>query len=430
MAITFEQFFQSIVSQESGGNYSAVGPMVRGNRAYGKYQVMDFNIPSWTKQYLGRSLTVQQYLADHDAQDKVAKGRLKSYWDKYGARGAASAWYSGNPDLHMSTRKESGGPSIKQYVDEVINRAGGLPAGGGSAASAPSGGGATVTSFSGNELAEQYGYVEDLFNSNPELKALFAKATAGQWTPQKFQAEVRDTKWWKSNPESARKFLTLQAGDPATAKQQLEQMIVKLTQASSSLGGPTDYKSMRAMALKAIMGGWNDGQIRWQLAKSINLKGSARPGEFGENYDKLAGYAYEMGVNMSDTWLDSAAQKIVGGVSSYQEMEDAIRRNAKGQYSAWAKQIDGGQTVADLASPYFQSMASILELPQGSINLYNPLIKKALQAKSNNGESMIKPMWQFENELRGDPRWRKTKNAQNSVTQVTRQVLSDFGFSY
>lgn len=444
MAINFEQFFQSITQQESGGNYSALGIWLNMNygrdRAYGRYQVMGANIPSWTKQYLGRSLTPQQYLNDRDAQDRVARGRLREYVNKYGYRGAAAAWYSGDPSLHMSTSSQAGGPSIKQYVDEVMARAETLPSGGGSTAtttttrttrsSSDTGGGEKPVTRSKEELAEDYGYVLDLFDSVPELKKLFDRATDGQWTPQKFQAEVRDTEWWKSRPDSARKFLILQSGDPATAKQQLDQMIVKISQVSGAVGGPMDQKTLRKLAFEAIMNNWTDGQMRYELAKRVDMGGGRRPGEAGEAYDKLASYAYEMGVKMSDAWYQSVSRTIAAGTGSLQQYEDAIRQQAKAQYSNWSKQIDSGQTVADLASPYFQSMATILELPPGSVNLFDPTIKKALQSKDSQGKSTIKPMWQFENELRNDPRWRKTKNAQDSAMQVTRQVLTDFGFAY
>jgi hypothetical protein len=43
---------------------------------------------------------------------------------------------------------------------------------------------------------------------------------------------------------------------------------------------------------------------------------------------------------------------------------------------------------------------------------------------------MAKPLWQFENELRSDPRWKKTQNAQDSLMQVGHQVLADFGLKY
>jgi hypothetical protein len=75
-----------------------------------------------------------------------------------------------------------------------------------------------------------------------------------------------------------------------------------------------------------------------------------------------------------------------------------------------------------------QSMSQILELPAGSINLFDPTIKSALQAKDKaTGANAVKPIWQFENDLRSDSRWKSTQNAQNSMMQVAHQVLSDFG---
>ena len=98
---TFEQFFSAISEQESNGNYSAKGVWVNGDRAYGKYQVMGANIPSWTRTYYGKSLTPQQFLNNPKAQEAVARGVLKSYFNKWGARGAAAAWYAG-PGNHLS----------------------------------------------------------------------------------------------------------------------------------------------------------------------------------------------------------------------------------------------------------------------------------------------------------------------------------------
>lgn len=401
------------------------------------YQVMGANVPSWTAKHYGRRLTPEQFRNSPAAQEAVARGVLKGYWNKYGARGAASAWYSGNPNLHMSTRSQSGGPSIKTYVDQVLAKAGRYPAGGGGGS-----GGTTTSSGTGyagsapkpmarDELAEQYGFVEALFNSDRELKKLFDKAVKGGWSASKFQAELRDTKWWKRQPKSAREFLVLKYGDPATANQKLSQAQIKIASMAKQLGAPAGGAQMKAMALKAVMNGWTDEQLRYQIGKTINLKGDARPGEAGEAQDKLSSYAYDMGIALSDSWLDSAAKTIVSGMGTSQDYEDKIRQMAKATFSNWAKQIDAGQTVADLAAPYLQTMGQILELPGGSVNLFDKTIKGALQYKDpQTGLNAVKPLWQFENDLRGDQRWKQTKNAQDSIMQVAHQVLSDFGVKY
>lgn len=129
-----DAFIWAISQQESGGNYKAVGPNVHGDHAYGKYQVMGANIPSWTKAALGHSLTIQQWLNDPQAQEKTVAHKLGGYYAKYGAAGAAAMWYSGQPDPN----KTYGTPPVRTYVRSVLalmarapaNAGKGLPKGG------------------------------------------------------------------------------------------------------------------------------------------------------------------------------------------------------------------------------------------------------------------------------------------------------------
>lgn len=127
MAVTWEQFLSAIAGQESGGNYSAVNGRTG---ALGKYQILPSNIGPWSQQYLGYRLTPQQFLNSPRTQEQLAQAVLKSYFTKYGARGAASAWYSGSPNRHNNyTRFRSNEPSIGEYVDQVLARAGRSPGG-------------------------------------------------------------------------------------------------------------------------------------------------------------------------------------------------------------------------------------------------------------------------------------------------------------
>ena len=107
----------SIESAGSGG-YSAVGPMTKkGNRAYGRYQVMDFNIGPWTEKHLGRRLTPQEFLADQAAQDAVFNGEFGSYVKKHGnPEDAASIWFTGRPAAQGANSKDILGTSGAGYV--------------------------------------------------------------------------------------------------------------------------------------------------------------------------------------------------------------------------------------------------------------------------------------------------------------------------
>ena len=293
-----------------------------------------------------------------------------------------------------------------------------------------------VAPMTRGETAESYGFVESLMNSDPDLKKLFDQAVKEGWTSQKFQAGLRDTNWFKTRSSTERAFLTEQYGDPATANQKRDAAWIHVRQLANKLGiveGPELGHIFDDWAYKVVAQGWSDDQLRNEIAKYISFgaTGQQWEGEAGQIMQKLHSNAYDMGVEMDRSWYEQAVRMTVSGQTTEQDYQNEIRKQARSLYSNWSKQIDAGQSVKDLASPYMQSMAQILELPPGSINLFDPTIKQALQYKDpQSGQSSVKQLWQFENDLRNDDRWKKTKNAQDSMMQVAHQVLSDFGVKH
>lgn len=93
----------SDVESRGRGGYKAMGPVVKsgmykGQRAYGKYQVMEGNIGPWTEKYHGERLTAEQFLNNPEAQETVAQNLILSNWEKYGnIEDAISVWFTGKP---------------------------------------------------------------------------------------------------------------------------------------------------------------------------------------------------------------------------------------------------------------------------------------------------------------------------------------------
>ena len=119
----FDNLVAAIGGQESGGNYNAKNGRTG---ASGKYQIMPDNWPSWSQEAglpAGAEMTPEN-------QEIVARFKLKQYYDKYGARGAAIAWYGGEGALKYSAgamnRKQGSGDeaSINVYADSVLARMG------------------------------------------------------------------------------------------------------------------------------------------------------------------------------------------------------------------------------------------------------------------------------------------------------------------
>jgi hypothetical protein len=124
---------RAIIGQESGANFRAVN---RHSGALGYGQVMPANIPSWTKEALGYSITASEFLNSPDLQLQVIDFKLNQYWqaallasngdEAIAVRRVASHWYSGKPYRYNSTRASyySGHryPSVAEYTLAILQR--------------------------------------------------------------------------------------------------------------------------------------------------------------------------------------------------------------------------------------------------------------------------------------------------------------------
>lgn len=110
---------RALAQQESGGRYGAVNSS---SGALGKYQVMPSNVAGWSRQALGHSISTSQFLHSPALQDKIVSTIFGNYFRKYGAKGALSAWYSGDPNRWRDKSGVSNGPSVYNYVQEVLDR--------------------------------------------------------------------------------------------------------------------------------------------------------------------------------------------------------------------------------------------------------------------------------------------------------------------
>jgi hypothetical protein len=106
----------AITKQESGGNYLALGPPTKYGRAYGRYQVLDRNIPKWTKEALGYPLTPEEFLSDPKAQDLTAGYVMTTELHrlKYSIRDMIAVWFTGDP--YNGNNECDPNMCVKQYV--------------------------------------------------------------------------------------------------------------------------------------------------------------------------------------------------------------------------------------------------------------------------------------------------------------------------
>ncbi len=119
-----DRLMRAIRGKESTNNYQAIN---RDSGALGGYQIMPFNLfggSEWDRKALGRDVSRSEFLGNPAIQDAIAKWQLGNYLKKYGAAGAAVAWYGGEgsvANMHSKTPQAGGYPSLYSYWTSVLN---------------------------------------------------------------------------------------------------------------------------------------------------------------------------------------------------------------------------------------------------------------------------------------------------------------------
>lgn len=285
------------------------------------------------------------------------------------------------------------------------------------------------------EMAQNYGWSLAVLNSNRELKGIFNRAVENQWTPQKFVAQVRGTRWYRRHGEAARQAAVMKESDPAEWKRRNQQMqrVVRGIHAELQGGRNVPADRVRKVAETAVTLGWTEEEIRFNEAQATRyrhlMERDNLGGEAGQLQDFVEKTANDYGVKVSDDWTARRVKAAMMGRDSQSGLQNHIQSLAKQRYRAFSDQIDQGVSVRDIAEGYIQSKSQTLEMNPAEISLFDQDIQRALTATSDKGTPEPVQMWEFERDLRRDPRWMKTQNAQDNMMNVGQGILQQFGLT-
>lgn len=284
-------------------------------------------------------------------------------------------------------------------------------------------------------LNENYGLSASLMESDPDLANLYSEAVAGTWSQDQFVAALQATDWWKNNSETTRQLLASKNSDPAKYQQDIANQIPVLQEQATKLGVHLSTQGMHSLASMSLMMNMNTAQIDAFLSKYLELNQQGHfLGYAGQVELGIREYARDMGVPLTDDYVKNAVKGIVGGSDSLQARRAHIQTQAEMAFPAYADQIKKGMTVGAIAAPYLATQAKIWEQDPNSIDLFNPTLRGALTkttaAKEGEpGTPAQVPLYDFETQLRQDPRWLKTNNARESLTGSASKVLTDMGLA-
>lgn len=286
--------------------------------------------------------------------------------------------------------------------------------------------------LSAEELAANYKMAYQVFQADPELWALLQRATAEQWTEAQFNSQLMGTEWWNNNNEYARDAFARRAIGGADWDVTVQEARNLVQQRASAVGVTLDEQQLAAIADKTIVSGWDragrQSFLDQELAGLISadqqglLKGAA-----GTLQDKLQRIAAANGLQFSQGYFESAARSVAEGLTTEEDWIRQTRDQAASLWPIYSEKIRAGMDAYDLASGYIYTMADELEIDPYSISLNDSYIRSALTGVDDQGNPRPKSLWEFQQELRNDPRWMNTNKAQNQVSSITSRVMEMFG---
>ena len=196
-------------------------------------------------------------------------------------------------------------------------------------------------------------------------------------------------------------------------------------------GVPLSGEELERLTEQATFQGWDEARIRRALEPALQeaLAGEGDldlMGQAGDTETQLLNWVRSNGMELSRQDLAGYISNITLGRQTLADAQQDIRQTyLAGMYPAWADRIRAGDDPSNIFAPYRNSARNLLELDD--IDLNDPIMKRAAQYVGPDGKPGQLPLYEFEEEIRKDPRWQYTDNAYSTYTSVGTQLLKMFG---
>jgi hypothetical protein len=155
-------------------------------------------------------------------------------------------------------------------------------------------------------------------------------------------------------------------------------------------------------------------------AGDVKATAALQRGNFGLTYTTLKNAYAENGLPVNMQALNKLVLESAVNPNLLKSNLNLINMQAKTYFPALADKIDKGYTVKQLLTPYINTRANILEEDPDSIDV------STLKSVASDSKGLV-GLYDYEISLRKDPKWRYTKNAQDSLSSIARDITKMFG---
>lgn len=289
--------------------------------------------------------------------------------------------------------------------------------------------------LSAEEIAAKFGQAYIIMEQDPGLKQWFLgfarryNEARGEISYETFNLELQQQPWWRNNSATYIADLRQELENPVDYEQGLASSIASLRAQANRIGATGVSEAvLRNLAIQQRRLGLNEQQTIERLADLISpVEGGDFRGVAGDVQTELLQWARSNGLTLNQGSMQEYVRRIATGATTVDDVKDDLRKTyLAGMYPAWADKINEGLDPSVLFEPYRNTAANLLEMSE--ISLDDPIMKRAAQYVGPDGKPSQLPLYQFEQEVRKDPRWQYTDNAYSTYTRVGTDLLRMFGF--
>jgi hypothetical protein len=241
------------------------------------------------------------------------------------------------------------------------------------------------------------------------------------------------TQWYQART-AARREAEIQRSDPKLAqdyKESLERFRIRISNLAQKDGIVLTDQELKDFTEEARLNQWTENDIDAKLRPFLDrtlATGGDLTGTAGDYQTRLDTWAKRNGLPLDKGMMAKYVGNMTLGNQTLEDVQQELRNMyLVGAYPAWADRIQQGYDPDQISRPYRSTVARLLEIDEDEVSLNDPLLQAGLQGVGPDGKPRVVPLYEFEKEIRKDPRWDKTENAYATYTSVGTDLLKMFG---
>lgn len=289
-------------------------------------------------------------------------------------------------------------------------------------------------------ITERYGWLVNIYNTNPEVADIIKNAYINDWSDEKYKSTIENSKW----------YLGLQAGEYDYLKgtfQQDRAYLDKIAQGVTTVkavAGQAGYSlsdnDANILSAGLLKAGWSNEQLRQEIGKRVIASATQQPAtpqtpeaqptslQTGTDAATIRSLAKSYGLKLTDNVVEGYVQSILNGSLTTEQVTSQMREQAKQLYPAVAKQLDAG-TLDSATSSYRSIAAQTLGIDDSAIDFSDASkFGKLLTYKDpTSNEARLMNATEWTQYLRGLPEWQNTGEAKRAYSSAIETVERLFG---